>query len=251
MMACASNAHAVVAPGRNTATRIGARITRECRAHTVRRSFHHPLAVAHRAWRPIHRRRLERTQQAVDRRHVPPRQLLRHRRRRPRRRAHLPHHTGWQITARGRKHAPDGGGGRGRIRHRDFASAVAHAPKPSWPDHHRLQPHAAGSCRRLLVRGARPPGTVARKPRGRGLSPAGRTCRRAARHGPASRACEPRASRHRDGRRRSRSMSTGSVRCAPNRLRAHWWVLEAPTGQRFCVLPPQRPDFPDGATAWP
>jgi len=31
----------------------------------------------------------------------------------------------------------------------------------------------------------------------------------------------------------------------------HWWVLEAPTGQRFCVLPPQRPDFPDGATAWP
>lgn len=22
-----------------------------------------------------------------------------------------------------------------------------------------------------------------------------------------------------------------------------WWVMEAPTGHRFCVLPPQRPDF--------
>lgn len=30
-----------------------------------------------------------------------------------------------------------------------------------------------------------------------------------------------------------------------------WWVMEAPTGQRFCVVRPQRPDFPDGATAWP
>ena len=30
-----------------------------------------------------------------------------------------------------------------------------------------------------------------------------------------------------------------------------WWVMEAPTGQRFCVVPPQRPDFPEGATEWP
>jgi predicted enzyme related to lactoylglutathione lyase len=30
-----------------------------------------------------------------------------------------------------------------------------------------------------------------------------------------------------------------------------WWVMEAPTGQRFCVVPPQRPDFPDGAHEWP
>jgi hypothetical protein len=22
-----------------------------------------------------------------------------------------------------------------------------------------------------------------------------------------------------------------------------WWVMEAPSGHRFCVLPPQRPDF--------
>jgi predicted enzyme related to lactoylglutathione lyase len=29
-----------------------------------------------------------------------------------------------------------------------------------------------------------------------------------------------------------------------------WWVMEAPTGQRFCVVRPQRPDFDDGATAW-
>lgn len=30
-----------------------------------------------------------------------------------------------------------------------------------------------------------------------------------------------------------------------------WWVLEAPSGQRFCVVPPQRADFPAGARQWP
>jgi hypothetical protein len=30
-----------------------------------------------------------------------------------------------------------------------------------------------------------------------------------------------------------------------------WWVLEAPTGQRFCVVRPQRPDFAERANAWP
>ena len=29
-----------------------------------------------------------------------------------------------------------------------------------------------------------------------------------------------------------------------------WWVMEAPTGQRFCVLGPQRPDFEDKANIW-
>jgi hypothetical protein len=29
-----------------------------------------------------------------------------------------------------------------------------------------------------------------------------------------------------------------------------WWVMEAPTGQRFCVVPPQRPDFEDKANVW-
>jgi len=29
-----------------------------------------------------------------------------------------------------------------------------------------------------------------------------------------------------------------------------WWVMEAPTGQRFCVVRPQRPDFEDRANAW-
>jgi hypothetical protein len=29
-----------------------------------------------------------------------------------------------------------------------------------------------------------------------------------------------------------------------------WWVLEAPTGQRFCVVRPQRPDFPEAANTW-
>lgn len=30
-----------------------------------------------------------------------------------------------------------------------------------------------------------------------------------------------------------------------------WWVMQAPTGQRFCVVRPQRPDFEAGAHVWP
>jgi predicted enzyme related to lactoylglutathione lyase len=29
-----------------------------------------------------------------------------------------------------------------------------------------------------------------------------------------------------------------------------WWVMEAPTGQRFCVVRPQRADFDRGAKSW-
>lgn len=29
-----------------------------------------------------------------------------------------------------------------------------------------------------------------------------------------------------------------------------WWVMEAPTGHRFCVVRPQREDFADGANEW-
>lgn len=29
-----------------------------------------------------------------------------------------------------------------------------------------------------------------------------------------------------------------------------WYVMEAPSGQRFCVVRPQRKDFPAGATEW-
>jgi predicted enzyme related to lactoylglutathione lyase len=29
-----------------------------------------------------------------------------------------------------------------------------------------------------------------------------------------------------------------------------WWVMEAPTGQRFCVVRPQAPDFAEKATVW-
>jgi predicted enzyme related to lactoylglutathione lyase len=29
-----------------------------------------------------------------------------------------------------------------------------------------------------------------------------------------------------------------------------WWVMEAPTGQRFCVVRPQRDDFEAGANVW-
>lgn len=30
-----------------------------------------------------------------------------------------------------------------------------------------------------------------------------------------------------------------------------WLVMEAPTGHRFCIVPPQRPDFAERATQWP
>ena len=29
-----------------------------------------------------------------------------------------------------------------------------------------------------------------------------------------------------------------------------WWVMEAPTGQRFCVVKPQRADFGSAAKIW-
>jgi predicted enzyme related to lactoylglutathione lyase len=29
-----------------------------------------------------------------------------------------------------------------------------------------------------------------------------------------------------------------------------WWVMEAPTGQRFCVVRPQRSDFETNANVW-
>ena len=29
-----------------------------------------------------------------------------------------------------------------------------------------------------------------------------------------------------------------------------WWILEAPTGQRFCVVRPQHSDFPARANQW-
>jgi len=30
-----------------------------------------------------------------------------------------------------------------------------------------------------------------------------------------------------------------------------WWVMEAPSGHRFCVVPPQRADFEREAKQWP
>jgi predicted enzyme related to lactoylglutathione lyase len=30
-----------------------------------------------------------------------------------------------------------------------------------------------------------------------------------------------------------------------------WWVMEAPSGHRFCIVPPQRPDFDTEANEWP
>jgi hypothetical protein len=30
-----------------------------------------------------------------------------------------------------------------------------------------------------------------------------------------------------------------------------WWIMEAPTGQRFCIVHPQRADFAETANTWP
>jgi predicted enzyme related to lactoylglutathione lyase len=30
-----------------------------------------------------------------------------------------------------------------------------------------------------------------------------------------------------------------------------WWVMEAPTGHRFCVIRPQREQFPADVNSWP
>src|SRR3954470_12325394 len=30
-----------------------------------------------------------------------------------------------------------------------------------------------------------------------------------------------------------------------------WWVMEAPTGQRFCIVNPQRGPLPDDSNQWP
>ena len=40
----------------------------------------------------------------------------------------------------------------------------------------------------------------------------------------------------------------GAKRFAKGR---RWWVMEAPTGQRFCVVRPQSPDFDRDANIWP
>ena len=29
-----------------------------------------------------------------------------------------------------------------------------------------------------------------------------------------------------------------------------WWVMEAPTGQRFCIVRPQRAEFEKSANVW-
>jgi hypothetical protein len=34
-------------------------------------------------------------------------------------------------------------------------------------------------------------------------------------------------------------------------FRSRWWVMEAPTGQRFCVVNPQRGPLADRANQWP
>jgi hypothetical protein len=30
-----------------------------------------------------------------------------------------------------------------------------------------------------------------------------------------------------------------------------WWVMEAPTGQRFCIIRPQRGELGEDANVWP
>ena len=62
---------------------------------------------------------------------------------------------------------------------------------------------------------------------------------------------EPRAPGHRDATtsRRKCAGSSGSARGASARSRT-WCVMEAPTGQRFCVVRVQRADFAAHANPW-
>ncbi len=46
----------------------------------------------------------------------------------------------------------------------------------------------------------------------------------------------------------SRLEALGAKRIAQVRT---WWVMEAPSGHRFCVVRPQRADFPGDASTWP
>lgn len=46
----------------------------------------------------------------------------------------------------------------------------------------------------------------------------------------------------------SRLEQLGARRVAQVRT---WWVMEAPTGQRFCVVRPQTEDFDAKASEWP
>lgn len=34
-------------------------------------------------------------------------------------------------------------------------------------------------------------------------------------------------------------------------MHGRWWVMEAPTGQRFCVVHPARPEIGPGVNHWP
>lgn len=44
----------------------------------------------------------------------------------------------------------------------------------------------------------------------------------------------------------------GAKRLGAKRLEQvkSWWVMEAPTGQRFCVIEPQRAEFANEANVW-
>jgi predicted enzyme related to lactoylglutathione lyase len=45
----------------------------------------------------------------------------------------------------------------------------------------------------------------------------------------------------------SRLEKLGTTRIAKVKT---WWVMQAPTGQRFCVVRPQRADFEENANVW-
>ncbi|HEX2576523.1 MAG TPA: VOC family protein [Aquihabitans sp.] len=40
----------------------------------------------------------------------------------------------------------------------------------------------------------------------------------------------------------------GATRVRPERT---WWIMRDPSGQLFCVVRPQTPDFPGDAATWP
>lgn len=50
--------------------------------------------------------------------------------------------------------------------------------------------------------------------------------------------------------RRPGGWSCASFRQKKAASTSGWWVMEAPTGQRFCVVRSQSPGFADQAKAW-
>jgi glyoxalase superfamily protein len=81
-------------------------------------------------------------------------------------------------------------------------------------------------------------------------SDAGDSTRRAHRADPARGARESRPYRHRDRRHPAEVARLEKLGAKVVDRLERWVVMQAPTGQRFCVVRVQRPGFPKNANRW-